>query len=114
MQKMETIKRLGEIEGVLRHRLEESSMRVSQMDQALGNISQSFRDKTGSRLSLGHSLSVSPDVSLITSMEGTLLARGEVEEEIEEGGEGGVSEGGKVRRRRRNKHVNRYKEYELF
>lgn len=44
-------------------------------------------------------------------MEGDLLADkySEVEENIDFTGEGGVSEGGKVRRKRKNKHANRYK-----
>jgi hypothetical protein len=93
-------------------------MRVSQMDQILGDVSKSVRNRSLSRSSQRQSASLYNGPTLITSIEGELLGhRGEllghrddeVEEKIEEGGEGGVSEGGKVRKRRRNKHANRYK-----
>lgn len=75
-----------------------------------------MKDKSYSRLSLNQTLDHSPahehSPTLITSVEGELLGHhDEPEEKMEPGEEGGVSEGGKVRRRRRNKHANRYKEY---
>jgi hypothetical protein len=82
------------------------------MDQIIGDVSKSVKNRSLSRLSHRQSASVYNGPTLITSIEGELLAHkgDEVDEKIEEGGgEGGVSEGGKVRKRRKNKHVNRYK-----
>lgn len=70
--KMDTIKKLTEIEEVMRKRLEESSMRVSQMDEVIGNFSKTVKDKSYSRLSLNQTLDHSPahehSPSLITSV----------------------------------------------
>lgn len=49
-------------------------MRVSQMDQILGNVSKQVRQRTASRSSLDHTtLYQSP--TLITSIEGELLSQ---------------------------------------
>ena len=117
-RKINTIEKLTEIEGVLRKKLEQSSQRVSQIDQALGNFEHSIRErsKSKSRLSLNRTVDHSPSIdneepSLITLVEGELLPNknGSRVEYISDGVEGvGASEGGKMRSRRRNKHANRY------
>ena len=83
-------------------------MRVSKMDNMIGDFSKNMeersRSRSKSRLSLNrtfdHSPLNEPSPSLITSVEGELLGK--------QGS--GASEGSRVRKRK-NKHVNRYKEY---
>lgn len=53
-------------------------MRVSQIDQIIGNYTQTLKDKTRSRLSLSKTFDNSPQAespSLITSVEGELLGK---------------------------------------
>jgi hypothetical protein len=111
-QKLDTIKKLGEIEDVLRKKLEQTSLRVSQMEQIIGDVSSTVKKRSLSKTSFNLSASLHNSPTLITSIDRELLAsKDEIDEKLEEGGEGGVSEGGKVRKRHRNKHINRYKEY---
>lgn len=101
--KRDTIKKLTEVEGVLRTRLEQSTQRNSQMDAILGNMEHSIRERSKSRSRLSSRLSFSKTVehsphdltepTLITSVEGELLMkRTDIEEKIDESqAEGGFS-----------------------
>lgn len=96
-QKQDTIKKLAEIEEALRKQLEQSSMRVSQMDQILGDVSKSVKNRSLSRASHRQSASLyNNGPTLITSIEGELLGQTEtiLDEKLDEKGEegeGGVS-----------------------
>lgn len=63
------------------------------MDQIIGDVSKTVKDRSLSRSSHRQTASVYNGPTLITSIEGELLGHksDEVDEKIEEGGEGGVS-----------------------
>lgn len=77
----------------MRKQLEQSTMRVSQMDQIIGDVSKSYKNCSLSRSSHRQSFSLyNNGPTLITSIEGELLGQAETvldEKEVDEKGEEG-------------------------